>query len=304
MSFLKIIIVAVVMIVPLKLTAGEDPGQGLLYTISKDGVHRGYLLGTVHSDDARVLNFTEEFTEALNSSEKYAMELVPNQPTLSRLMEYMHYDDGTTLRDQIGEERFGRVVEAAEGYHIGAEQLITMKVWAAMMTLSIPPPKNGLFMDLSIALQAAGSGLEVIGLETLDEQLSFLEDMPQDQQILLLDQALDEHEKLEELYEELISTYLTSDLNALLAQSNDQMADLPDEVSKYFFAEGIDARNLRMLDRLLIQLESSSVFAAVGALHLPGEGGLIALLRSAGFDVKPTPFPALQETAATSLSPE
>ena len=304
MKLFRIFAIAVTLIVTSALQAESDYDQGLLYTISKDGTHHGYLLGTVHSDDPRVLDFSPEFIEALYSSDTFAMELVPNQPTLTRLKDYMYYTDGTTLKDRIGEERFLRVAEAAQSYHLGPDQLATMKVWAAMMTLSIPPPKNGLFMDLSIALQAAGNGLEVVGLETLDEQLSFLEDMPADQQILLLDQALDDYENLGKYYEELITTYLTSDLDALQSQSNDHLAALPEEVSEYFFAEGIDARNKRMRDRLVTQLESARVFAAVGALHLPGEGGLVALLRSAGYEVRPAPFSPLRGLVTTSTVPE
>jgi uncharacterized protein YbaP (TraB family) len=267
--------------------AGE---QGLFYTVSKDGELRGYLLGTIHSDDPRLLDFSAEFTDALKSCDLFAMELVPNQPTLSRLMEFMHYQDGTTLLSRVGEARYQRLVSAAGTYNLGPDQLSTMKVWAAMMTVSIPPPENGLFMDLSLALQAAGNGLKVVGLETLDEQLAFLENMPEAQQLELLDQALDEFDQLPELFAKLIDAYLQSDLEALEAESNSQFEDLPDEIEAYFFSQGIDARNLRMRDRLLEQIAESTVFAAVGALHLPGEHGLIKLLREAGYSVEPAPF--------------
>lgn len=264
--------------------------KALVYTISSDGDLRGYLLGTVHSDDPRVLDFSAEFLDALNACERFAMELVPNQPTISRLMDYMHYNDGTTLISKIGEQRFQRLAAAAQRYHLGPDRLATMKVWAAMMTLSIPPPENGLFMDLSLALQAAGNGLQVVGLETLDEQLAFLENMPEEQQLILLDQALDDFDNLHAFYEDLIGAYVKSDLDALQKQSQAQFEKLPSEIETYFYDNGIEARNLRMRDRLLEHLDSAQVFAAVGALHLPGESGLIELLRAEGFEVRPAPF--------------
>lgn len=264
--------------------------QGLIYTITQDGELRGYLLGTVHSDDPRVLNFSEPFLEALMSCDRFAMELVPDQPTMSRLMDYMHYQDGTTLQDRIGAERFERVAEAASVYRLSRAQLSTMKVWAAMMTLSIPPPKNGLFMDLSLALQAAGEGLKVVGLETLEEQLSFLQDMPEEQQLVLLDQALDDLDELETYFESMIADYVRSDLGGLRQKSEGQLAELPDAVEAYFWEKGIDARNLRMRDRLVQELDQGTVFAAVGALHLPGETGLVTLLRNEGFQVEPAAF--------------
>lgn len=291
----RVTVAAIALVAVFALSACQAKEQGLLYTIKKDGELRGYLLGTVHSDDPRVLNFSSEFMDALKSCDRFAMELVPNQPTLSRLLEYMHYQDGSTLVSRIGEERYSKLLAAAERYHLGPDQLSTMKVWAAMMTVSIPPPENGLFMDLSLALQAAGHGLTVVGLETLDEQLSFLENMPEDQQLILLDQALEEFDNLHAFYDELISAYVRSDLDGLQAQSDSQFEELPDEVEDYFFSKGIDARNLRMRDRLVDELGNGKVFAAVGALHLPGELGLIELLRGEGYAVAPTPFPPFAE---------
>jgi uncharacterized protein YbaP (TraB family) len=228
--------------------------------------------------------------DALNGCDRFAMELVPDQPTLTRLLDMMHYQDGTTLVSRIGSDRYARLLEAAGGYHLGPEQMSTMKVWAAMMTLSIPPPENGLFMDLSLALQAAGGGLKVVGLETLDEQLSFLENMPEDQQLLLLDQALDEFDNLYGFYDDLIEAYIKSDLQHLSAQADAQFKELPNAVEAYFSSQGIDARNLRMRDRLVSELAGAKVFAAVGALHLPGELGLITLLRGEGYAVEPAQF--------------
>lgn len=287
--------VSVVLTAMLAAPITQAADQGLIYTVSKDGDWRGYLLGTVHSDDPRVLDFSPAFVEALKSCDRFAMELVPDQPTLSKLLDYMQYQDGTTLADRIGEARYERLLEAVAPYRVGPDRLSTMKVWAAMITISIPPPENGLFMDLSLALQAAGYGLKVVGLESLEEQLSFLENMPEDQQLLMLDQALDEFDQLHQFYDELLANYVRADLEALQAQSDSQFGDLPDEVAEYFFSQGIDARNLRMRDRLLSELETGSVFAAVGALHLPGDNGMIDLLEAEGYTVEPAPFPPFNE---------
>jgi uncharacterized protein len=40
-----------------------------------------------------------------------------------------------------------------------------------------------------------------------------------------------------------------------------------------------------MRDNALAQLEQGGLFVAVGALHLPGQQGLVALFREAGFTV-------------------
>jgi len=263
----------------------------LYWALSRDGEPAGFLLGTIHSEDPRVLDFPEVFVEQLNSTGTFAMEMVPDLPTLTRLTEYMHFQDGTLLEQRIGAERFARVRAALRDYSVPADWVARMKVWAAMMTLSVPPPRTGLFMDFSLSLRAAGAGLRVVGLETLEQQLSFLEQMPAEQQLALLDQALDEHGRVMEVHDQMVESYLSGDLQALTRQVDGQLMELPPEARRYFMAEGIEARNQRMLAALLPLLAEGRVFAAVGALHLPGDAGLIAGLRRQGYELSPLPLP-------------
>lgn len=267
-------------------------GSGLFWAIESGSGHAGYLLGTIHSEDPRVLSYTDEFLSALNGSSAFAMELVPDLPTLAKLAERMNLAGGETLPAIIGSDRFQAVADALASYGIPRDMAAQMKPWAAMITLSVPAPKTGLFMDFSLSLRASGNGLKVIGLETLDEQLSFLEDMPLPHQLEMLDQAVKDFPKVGDIHAEMIETYLEGDLAALQAFTEEHLSELG-EAGDYFVAAGIEARNLRMADRLIEALRTGTVFAAVGALHLPGEQGLVSLLRKQGYRVvtMAPPFP-------------
>jgi len=201
---------------------GDSPVDGdtaLFWAISRDGESAGYLLGTIHSEDPRVLDFSAAFTRMLTSNQIFAMEMVPDLPTLQQLTEFMQYQDGTTLESRTGPQRFEQLQSALSRYKVPRDWIARMKVWAAMMTLSVPPPETGFFMDFSLSLRAAGAGLEVIGLETLDQQLAFLENMPMDQQLALLDQALAEYAQVDELHQQMVDSYLAGDLRALSQQT-------------------------------------------------------------------------------------
>jgi uncharacterized protein YbaP (TraB family) len=276
-----------------------DEQQGVFWRISEGGRDAGYLLGTIHSEDPRVLDFSEAFIADLNNCEVFAMEMVPDLPTLKQLTDYMHYPESDRLRSVLGEERFERAMQALTSYQVPADWKARMKVWAVMMTLSVPAPQTGFFMDLSLSLRAAGSGLKVIGLETLEQQLQFLEQMPLDYQITLLDHALDDYRQVDAIHEEMIEVYLQNNLAALDQLSEDQFKVLDPEISRYFMDLGIDARNRQMVSTALPQLAEKCTFIAVGALHLPGPQGLITLLRDAGYELTslPLPFNATQQTA-------
>jgi uncharacterized protein YbaP (TraB family) len=272
-------------------SALADGDSALYWKVLRDGETVGFLLGTIHSEDPRVLDFSEAFMDELESNQVFAMEMVPNLPTMAKLTEYMQYADGTTLESQVGPERYARLETVLGAYQIPAGWIDHMKVWAVMMTLSVPPPETGFFMDFSLSLRAAGAGLKVVGLETLEQQLSFLENMPMEFQLALLDSALDEYGEVKAIHSQMVDCYLEGDLAALKQVSNEQMQKLPAEAGEYFMAQGIDARNGRMIDALVPRFDAGRVFTAVGALHLPGEHGLVALLRARGFELEPLPMP-------------
>jgi len=272
-----------------------DADRAVFWSIEKEGKPAGYLLGTIHSEDPRVLEFSEDFLRKLKSNNIFAMEIVPDLPTLARLTEYMHYPPGQTLESVIGSERFNALVTALSAYKVPTDFITRMKPWAAMMTLSTPPPETGLFMDLSLSLRATGNGLKLVALETLEQQLSFLEDMPMSMQLDLLDRAIAESGQVTEAHDQMVAAYLENDLVQLEELAVDELQAAGTAVSDYFFEAGILARNLRMLDSLLPYLENNSVFVAVGALHLPGEDGLLGLLRKRGYELKPLDIPFPQE---------
>ncbi len=281
---------AVFCLFPAVLSAAQD--RAIYWSILEGDRQVGYLLGTIHSEDPRVLDFPESFLNQLGSNQVFAMELVPDLPTLKMLNEYMHYQDGTSLESQVGPERFVKIRKLLSShYQVPADWMESMKIWAVVMTLSVPPPETGLFMDISLSLRASGSGLRVVGLETLDQQLSFLEDMPAVQQLELLDQALVDYDRVGELHDQMVDGYLAGDLQVLKKEAEEQMDQLTLEAKNYFIEQGIDARNHRMLKSLLPLLAESTVFVAVGALHLPGDQGLVSLLRENGYILQPQPLP-------------
>ena len=287
-------LLSLLMFTSIAATAGEekDKDSSLFWSIQKDGKPVGHLLGTIHSEDPRVLDFSQDFLQKLKTNSIFAMELVPDMSTLARLTEYMHYPPGTTLESVIGPGRYAALVSALSTYKVPEEFINRMKPWAAMMTLSTPPPETGFFMDLSISLRASGSGLRVVGLETLEQQLSFLQEMPMPMQLNLLDQAIAEFDQVQQAHDQMVDVYLENNLVGLQALSDQQLTGVSDEAGEYFMETGIRGRNLRMAKSLWPYLENNRVFIAVGALHLPGDDGLLNLLRRRGYELAPlgTPF--------------
>lgn len=247
---------------------------------------QSWLLGTMHSEDARLLDLRPELQSALAQGRTFAMELVPDAETLAGLNEAMHFGPEESLEAVLDEPLYAQVVELLEGYGMGEPAVRRLRPWAAAMTLSIPPPETGLFMDLALSFRAGGLGLEVMALETLQEQLDFLRGMSEAQQIEMIRQAVEDHDQLPELFERLIGAYLEGDLEAMEAMAEEHLEDATPEVREHFIEVGLKQRNRIMLERALPLTEAGGVIIAVGALHLPGETGLINGFREAGYEVR------------------
>jgi uncharacterized protein YbaP (TraB family) len=107
--------------------------------------------------------------------------------------------------------------------------------------------------------------------------------IPLKEQMHMLEEAIDS------LYvpsisdaDEMTNIYEKADLNGLYTFFQQE------ETSGEFNESLITIRNERMADRFEDYVKKGRrLFAAVGALHLPGERGVIELLRAKGFSVTP-----------------
>ncbi|MCC5863582.1 MAG: TraB/GumN family protein [Wenzhouxiangella sp.] len=258
----------------------------VFWSVTDDAGRQNWLLGTVHSEDPRLLEFRPELLDALRASNRLALELVPDAAMLERLNREMHFDS-PQLPEVLDEELYRQVVDLMEStFGMGEPAVARMRPWAVAMTLSLPPPETGLFMDLALSFRAAGMGKQVMALETLDEQLSFLTGLSEEAQIDMIRQAVVDFDRIPEMFEQLISTYLSGDLKALERLSFEQLDELDPEVRRHFYEVGLVERNQVMLERSRAYLADGGLMIAVGALHLPGEHGLIQLLRNDGFSVE------------------
>nr|WP_281254037.1 TraB/GumN family protein [Solemya velesiana gill symbiont] len=195
------------------------------------------------------------------------------------------YDDGRDLKSVVGEEIYRRCVEAMADRGMPEIAVRLFKPWTVTTMLSVPPAETGEFLGFYLYRLAVQKGIEVIGLETVQEQLDVFDGMPETDQVALLVDTLNNLDQLPMLNQQLLEAYLQRDLRKLAELSN-QSLSLSDEALGYQIKQRVvDDRNRRIAKRLEPLMYEGGLFAAVGALHLPGEAGLLVLLREQGFSV-------------------
>jgi uncharacterized protein len=137
-------------------------------------------------------------------------------------------------------------------------------------------------------LMSALGDRELVGLETLDEQLAFFGDLPLEIQELLLQDTLIGYESAAADLEALIAAWRINDQASLLRLARDGTEDLPELDALYEVI--LDGRNRNWIPRLIELLEDprradTTVLVGVGAQHLIGPTGVPNLLREAGYSV-------------------
>lgn len=260
--------------------------RGLLYELKREGEAASYLLGTMHTDDPRVVATVEPVSAHFDRAKRLVLEMVLDEQTLNVSAEGTWLPEGTTLSGLLGEAVFHRLLPVAVDYGLTEPVLQRMKPWAVAVTLSLPPSSGGLFLDRVLYQRAIRQRKPVHGLETIDEQLSVFDRMPLDLQLSMLVETLNNHHKMPQYWQALLTTYLTRDLGRLHLLAQQQMTVMDKRVTEWFDQQVIRQRNARMLERMIPLLSGGSSFIAVGALHLPGKEGLLQGLESRGFRIR------------------
>ena len=274
--------------VPCALAAAAQPlANSLLWRLTGPGITTpAYVLGTVHSRDARAYQGNDSLWAAMAACAEVVGEL-DNEAAAEgglALLNAMQMPGGRKLADLYRKKDLERVQKALKE-ELGLMALAGDRMkpfWSmALLTETLMRNDSALVLDEAIQVRARSSGQAVSGLETMAEQLAAIDAIPlEDQAAMLLEMVRND------LYrgsmERMMDAYARQDLRTMLIVVRE--GGMPGSMDEALIA----ARNARMAERMAVRLkEGCSCFFAVGAAHLPGEGGVLARLKDLGYIVTP-----------------
>lgn len=257
-------------------------GDGMLWKVQAGNGTVSYLFGTIHVDDPRVTTLAEPVNTALESAQSFMMEVLPSNDVSP------YYMQGS-LAQMLTEAELEQVYAAADFHGLPRDMALRMKPWLLSMVFDLPVSQSPYTLDVQLYLQAQRAGKAVEALETPQEHFSALESIKLEEQLQILRSVLKRsQEQKEKDFELLIQAYLSGNLDKVAALDSELTADdLPAGLWEKLRVKLLDERNVRMAERIAAAADRQPVFVAVGAAHLPGEGGIIDLLSRSGFNVSP-----------------
>ncbi len=266
-------------------------GHSIFWKIEKPGVKPSWLFGTIHSSDERVLKLPAEFRNAFDHINTLVLELKEISKPNTIAIELLKHPELTMLPAEkpldhiLPAEETAQIAAALEKKGIPITSVLRMRPWFLYTSLLMCAPERnsngGFVLDRQLAVQAENKGVDVEGLETPLEQFQAMADLPDDLTMKGLLQAFQLPYNMNDVTETLIALYLTGNSGLMKAFAD----DLSDEktIEAVFNQRIITDRNEVMAKRIVPYLEKGNVMMAVGALHLPGDQGVVQLLRKQGY---------------------
>ena len=263
--------------------------KGLLWRVSKAGVAPSYVFGTIHVADPRVLELPDPVSAALARAKRYYTESFQGEREAIRFLEAGQFDDGRRLEPLIGAGAYAKVVEMLRERQVPDEVIARLKPWAALANFTVTPDDyEKLTLDQKLVEVARERNLRVLSLEGAEEQISVFDRIPLDTQVELLKHALDHRDELAAMVEPTIRAWMNRDLAGIHIAST-RAAERYLEVAGHYrilFQRVVENRSIVMAHRLFMPLREGGAFVAVGANHLYGAGGMLALIEKQGYRVE------------------
>lgn len=281
MKFITSLFVAQILI-PLALWAQTE--NTLLWKITGKGIEKpSYLYGTIHIQDKRVFAYNDAVKNAFNSCDAYAMEVLMDEIDPKSLQSQMLMED-KTLKELLSEEDWA-LLDSMLKKKVGMGALIFNKTKPFFISSQLM--KTGMKKDMPLALdmdflkQARDAGKLALGIEKIEDQLNAVNAISEEEQAKMLMASVKDTLAKSEQFDKLLEAYLAGNLKELMVLMND--TSMPENFTEVF----LDKRNVTMAKNIAKFAKKQTTFSAIGAGHLGGEKGVIALLRQKGYTVEP-----------------
>ncbi len=255
-----------------KMPADADPALWVV----KDEDTTIYLFGTVHILKPGMTWFDEAVKDAFDGSDELVIEMIaPDDAGMAKLISEIAIDKtGVKLRDKLSAEDRADYEKALKSLNLPPEAFDPLDPWFASVNLALLPlmqkgydGNNG--VEDALKADAEARNVNIIGLETAEQQLGFFDNLPEDVQIRFLNFTVDTVDELVEGMDHMVAEWANANVDGLAELMNAGLEE------KILYDTLLADRNanwaLWVKERMK---QPGNIFLAVGAGHLAGADSL------------------------------
>ncbi|HJA85325.1 MAG TPA: TraB/GumN family protein [Candidatus Bacteroides avicola] len=271
----------------------------LLWKISGNGLQQpSYIFGTYHLSPLSIKDSIASLPQAMQDIRQVYGELVMadmmKPEFLAQMQQQTMLPNDTTLKSLFTPEEFEVVSRAVTEYlQVDIALLDRMKPAALFQQLTVlfymkhtPGYNPQEQLDASFQQEATEQGKKVGGLETAQSQVDILFNKPLRRQAEDLYCFVSDPDKVERQAKEIIAAYTAQDLDKMLQLMEEKEGTscdpTPEEMAQLLYD-----RNHAWVKQMPAIMQTAPTLFVVGAGHLPGEQGVLALLKAQDYTVEP-----------------
>lgn len=269
------------------VTREED--NTLLWRITGKGMQKpSYLFGTMHLLCADDIQLSDSLSKAIESASSVYLELdMDNLVEMMGAMTKMNMRNDTTLADLLTKEEYDKV----KAYMTANSKMLPFStvekfkpfLAASMLMEQQAACSNMISMEQLIMEKSKSTGVPIKGMETMAYQMSIFDSIPYTFQAKELVKMISEKKKGGgDQLKVLTDAYRKQQLSRMEALTRDGDMGIMNYTDLLLYK-----RNRNWASKLEGMLGEETLVIAVGAGHLPGDKGVISLLRKAGYKVEP-----------------
>lgn len=250
-----------------------------------------YLGGTIHVLPASEFPLPAEFEQAYRTADTLVLEVQLPDPTDQQaalaMMQQLSYGAGEKLSTKLSPELVKQLDTYLQGFGLSAAQFDGFKpgfITVQMTVLEMQRAKlAGEGVDNYFAKKAMADNKQKKYLESLEFQISMLANLGHGQEEQFIELMLKNNSELIEIMQQSIAAWRKGDMEKL-DQLLLQDAKIDDPVT---YDQMFTQRNLAWIPKLVALFDNQQrELVLVGAGHLPGEDGVLQLLKSAGYTIE------------------
>jgi uncharacterized protein YbaP (TraB family) len=278
----------------------------LLYKISgKDLQKPSYIIGTYHLANVGFVDKIPGVKDALTNTEQVYGELdmtdLQSADNMKKMQNAMMLPEGQSLKTILTADQMKRLnaylkktmsvdmsspmVEKQMG-KLTPQALVTQLTLLMFMTKHMGEFDPSSTFDQYFQAQAKKNNEPVGGFETVDFQIkTLLQSTPMKRQVEQLMCLIDHQDFMESMSDKIVNAFYAQDLTAVKAAMDEKIGNSCDSTPEEENAL-INNRNADWLTKMPAIMSAKPTFFAVGAGHLPGDKGVLQLLKNAGYTVE------------------
>ena len=256
--------------------------KSLLWKIEGNGIQPSYLFGTFHILPQKDFVLKDRVKSAFTASDQIVLELDMDDPSMQiEMMQNAAMKDGTTLDQLFTPEDYKKLDELLQAnLGFGLQMFNSFKPFMISSMLiqnyieGAPASFEGTFVQM-----AKEAKKEILGLESVTDQLSIFDEIPYEEQVEDIVDMLNDEDSIRDMYAKMIELYKAEDLEGIY-QFTAEYFDDPQEEELL-----LNTRNKNWIPKIGELAREKSTFFGVGAAHLGGPNGVVELLKKANYTI-------------------